>query len=717
MNRTLNRLANLLLLTLATLCQVTLLADSFSCRIEPSLWLWLSVSCLLLWIAGSFPKGIWLGMPLSAALLYGAYRFFDADPWLELQDLIDRISGAFYTHVTHPGEAYPYADAAASHSLVLLFVGFLLAAYLITALTSKNLRISLALLETLPIFAACVVVNGTVPALASTGMLLFWFLLLVTGGGFHPDGSSARTLLCCLLPLCLLLGGLLMLHRPEDYVYTEYDIQLSHRFDQLTHLFDLLTGRSEETEVHVSDPDHPSETSGPRSSFQSSWDADDASMQLTQEYDYSQAGLRILQVRAETSGRLYLRTRSYGDYSGTGWLPAEELSSGSSLPFTAFAAGASPDGIQRELEVRTMADLHELCIPYYAAVSTGSDAFVSADGQINYRVTYTDYRGSLSALSLPADAANAEQIYRAHAHSVYTRLPDSTKAAALRICQEAGFRADDAEIIQAIAEYVQGSGEYDLRTGAYPSDDYAIYFLTQAHRGYCIHYATAAAVLYRALGIPARVTEGFVAETRAGALMDVLAGDAHAWVEVYRDGLGWIPVEVTAGAGFATEETEPRPAPTPEPSIAPQGPAENSPDPVTGPEPSPAPPLQQPEQPPQPETSRFPWQTLLILPALGLLLLLWYWLASARFRSQIRNPNGRKAVLACWRYARRAAAFGGEIPGPIVSAAEKVTFSPHTIRKEEAELCRRELLELIDAVYPKLHPLGKFRFRFLRGLR
>ena len=50
----------------------------------------------------------------------------------------------------------------------------------------------------------------------------------------------------------------------------------------------------------------------------------------------------------------------------------------------------------------------------------------------------------------------------------------------------------------------------------------AIYFLTESHRGYCIHYASAAAVLYRALGIPARVCEGFMADTRAGRISSKL---------------------------------------------------------------------------------------------------------------------------------------------------------------------------------------------------
>ena len=709
-----NRLVNLLLLCLGTFSQIAIIAESFGCSMRRSVWLWLLAACILLWISGSFRRGFWVGLPLSAGLLYLAYLFYGQNPLLQLQDLIDRISGAFYTHITNPGAAYPYANTASSHSLALLFLGFLLAAYLSTALTSRNMRVPLTLLETLPIFIACVVVNGHMPAMPTMGLLLFWFLILA-GGGFHPEGSLWRTVLCCALPIALLLGGMLLMYGPKKYVYTERDRELAERFDRLSHSFDLFIGRSKEGAIYSSDPDQDSATSAPRSQFQPTWDANDKSMLLENTFDAEHADLRLLQVKAETSGRLYLRTQSYGDYTGTGWLPAEELSSGSSLPFTAFAAAASASGVKRELEIRTFLDLNALCIPYYAAVSSGSDASVSAADQISYRVSYTEYTGNPEALRIPDEARAAENLYRSHAHQVYTRLPDDTKEAALRICEQAGLQGNDPDLIGKLANYVRESGEYDLMTPAYPSDDYAIYFLTESHRGYCIHYATAAAVLYRALGVPARVTEGFVAEARAGSFTDIVAGDAHAWVEIYRDGVGWIPVEVTARGGYATAEPESTPSPSPQPS--PESTAESaSPESGTGSEggtPSP-----DPEQPNSVKVRRpFPWRLLLILPALAVLLLLWYLLARASYLSQIRNPDGRKGVLACWRYARRAAAFGGEIPELIQNLAEKVAFSPHMIRRDELEACRTSLQTLIDEIYPNLSLFAKFRFRCLRGMK
>lgn len=65
----------------------------------------------------------------------------------------------------------------------------------------------------------------------------------------------------------------------------------------------------------------------------------------------------------------------------------------------------------------------------------------------------------------------------------------------------------------------------------------------------CRHYSKAATLLYRALGIPARYVIGYVGTTKANEWVEITTDNAHAWVEVYIDGFGWLQVEVT-GSGF-----------------------------------------------------------------------------------------------------------------------------------------------------------------------
>ncbi|MBE6562213.1 MAG: hypothetical protein E7660_00585 [Ruminococcaceae bacterium] len=79
-------------------------------------------------------------------------------------------------------------------------------------------------------------------------------------------------------------------------------------------------------------------------------------------------------------------------------------------------------------------------------------------------------------------------------------------------------------------------------------------FLFETKEGYCSHYATAATVLLREMGIPARFVEGYIAnewydnfgtQQAAKFRSDVNDEDSHTWVEVYYENIGWIPYEVT----------------------------------------------------------------------------------------------------------------------------------------------------------------------------
>jgi hypothetical protein len=74
-------------------------------------------------------------------------------------------------------------------------------------------------------------------------------------------------------------------------------------------------------------------------------------------------------------------------------------------------------------------------------------------------------------------------------------------------------------------------------------------FVTRTRAGYCQHYAGAMAVMLRMLGIPARVAVGFTSGTSEGGTWIVTDHDAHAWVEVWFAGHGWVPFDPTPGRG------------------------------------------------------------------------------------------------------------------------------------------------------------------------
>ncbi len=79
-----------------------------------------------------------------------------------------------------------------------------------------------------------------------------------------------------------------------------------------------------------------------------------------------------------------------------------------------------------------------------------------------------------------------------------------------------------------------------------------IHFVTTSRAGYCQHFAGAMAVMARLLGVPARVAFGFTSGRLLDGVWSVSDHNAHAWVEVWFPGHGWVPFDPTPGRGTFT---------------------------------------------------------------------------------------------------------------------------------------------------------------------
>jgi protein-glutamine gamma-glutamyltransferase len=73
-------------------------------------------------------------------------------------------------------------------------------------------------------------------------------------------------------------------------------------------------------------------------------------------------------------------------------------------------------------------------------------------------------------------------------------------------------------------------------------------FLFGNRIGYCVHFAHAAVYMWRSLGIPARVGTGYhiTEDERRGSTIVIRGGDAHAWPELYLQGVGWVILDIAA---------------------------------------------------------------------------------------------------------------------------------------------------------------------------
>ncbi|MDR2659458.1 MAG: hypothetical protein LBC27_05645 [Spirochaetaceae bacterium] len=115
------------------------------------------------------------------------------------------------------------------------------------------------------------------------------------------------------------------------------------------------------------------------------------------------------------------------------------------------------------------------------------------------------------------------------------------------------------EKIQFIYQYLKyGDYRYSLKPGIAPSGDQLDYFLFDTKKGYCSYFAFAFASLLRSIGIPCRVAVGFFLEPNEGKLdfYPVRSNMAHAWVEVWFPGFGWIEYDPTTEKLAEDEEFE-----------------------------------------------------------------------------------------------------------------------------------------------------------------
>lgn len=86
---------------------------------------------------------------------------------------------------------------------------------------------------------------------------------------------------------------------------------------------------------------------------------------------------------------------------------------------------------------------------------------------------------------------------------------------------------------------------YSLTTAPGNSGDALVDFLERGKTGYCEQFASAMAVMLRTVGVPARVAIGFTPGKEAGGVRTIGTRDAHAWVEGFFPGYGWLTLDPT----------------------------------------------------------------------------------------------------------------------------------------------------------------------------
>ena len=116
--------------------------------------------------------------------------------------------------------------------------------------------------------------------------------------------------------------------------------------------------------------------------------------------------------------------------------------------------------------------------------------------------------------------------------------------------QVASGTTNEYDLVMAVTNHLQRTYRYTLQLPAVPAGrDPVDWFLFDVKTGYCEQFATAETLMLRSLGIPARLVTGYGPGEYDSVLNQAVVRerDAHAWVEVWFAGHGWVPVDPTPG--------------------------------------------------------------------------------------------------------------------------------------------------------------------------
>lgn len=258
---------------------------------------------------------------------------------------------------------------------------------------------------------------------------------------------------------------------------------------------------------------------------------------------------------------LYLRGATFSTYTGTTWLEPENQYAevdpngtiptkyGTTVPFNYLSVKVNP----------ALNMGHTLFAPLEPMRVEGLKSAYKADPDSNLWSSRSIPKGTPYQVVSRMPTYSADQIRALSASSfggdeqylsVPSSLPDRVGDLARSITERFTNPYDKAVAIESWLR----SLPYELNVQAPPSGrDFVDHFLFDLREGYCVYSASAMTVMLREVGIPSRLVEGFAIPASAqysegpnGERTYVgLNSHAHAWVEVYFPGYGWVTFDPT----------------------------------------------------------------------------------------------------------------------------------------------------------------------------
>ncbi|MEU2723576.1 DUF3488 and transglutaminase-like domain-containing protein [Streptomyces smyrnaeus] len=277
----------------------------------------------------------------------------------------------------------------------------------------------------------------------------------------------------------------------------------------------------------------------------------------------------VYSTDGEEDQELYLRIVALDKFDGAQWKPSERRIGEIPDPLPAprgLAPGVRTSTVRSTIQASDAYAQDWLPMPYPAdrvrvsgkwRFEPEGRTLVGYDQQTTRGLSYSveSLRVQPTAEQLrnaPAPPPDLEREYTA----VPGSLPDVVPDTARRVTSGAKDDYDRAVLLQDWFAS-KGGFSYDTEVAAGTGVNAIADFLKQKE-GFCVHFSFAMASMARTLGIPARVAVGFTPGTARGdGKMEVGFQDAHAWPELYFEGVGWTRFEPTPTRGTTPPYAQP----------------------------------------------------------------------------------------------------------------------------------------------------------------
>lgn len=279
----------------------------------------------------------------------------------------------------------------------------------------------------------------------------------------------------------------------------------------------------------------------------------------------------VLGYSSESGTAQYLRLVSLQNFSGSDWAPdAFRQRSGNTPDAIGAPPGLSADVSTKEDQVFVTVDALTtpwLPLPYPTSSVGGLDGqwYWDSDGLALKGATRDAGNQTYRATSLiidptPAQLTTAGTTVPAGFDRFLALPPAIPKVIAETANKVAGGATSNYEKALLLQGFFR-DGDFQYSETAPVDQGFdgtgmtVIAAFLAAKKGYCIHFASAMAVMARSLGIPSRIAVGFLPGTQLPEQVDgrtaftVTSHNLHAWPELYFEGIGWTRFEPTVGRG------------------------------------------------------------------------------------------------------------------------------------------------------------------------